>query len=461
MKRIGILFVIAIFIGACGSYNTGELVGVESRKAYAEPDPFGMVAVPMGSFVMGAGDQDVTWTQNTMARTVAVDAFWMDETEITNNEYRQFVFWVRDSIIRKELAIIGVEDFIRKDSEDQPYEDANGYPIIDWDMPLDPSRDKEGNIKQAIEDLGIYYSGEDRLSLYALEINPTKLIYNYYWIDRNQAANPANGFRLEYSGGNADPVVQYGGTITRPNGEQEEITGRSSFVNKDWVLVYPDTLVWVKDFTFSFNEPMTNLYFSSPSYDNYPVVGVTWKQAKAFCVWRTNYLNQALINSGEPIVQDYRLPIEAEWEYAARGGLDHSMYPWGGVYLRNKLGCFIANFKPLRGNYTDDGSMYPARVGFYGVPNEFGLYDMAGNVAEWTITAYDRSAYVFSHDMNPYYNYEAKPDDPPVMKQKVIRGGSWKDIARYLQVSTRDYEYQDSTKSYIGFRCVRSYLGDQ
>ncbi len=90
-----------------------------------------------------------------------------------------------------------------------------------------------------------------------------------------------------------------------------------------------------------------------------------------------------------------------------------------------------------------------------------GLYDMAGNVAEWTITAYDPSAYVFSHDMNPYYNYNASPDDPPVMKRKVVRGGSWKDIAHYLQVSTRDYEYQDSTKSYIGFRCVRSYLGDQ
>ena len=461
MKRIGILVVIAIFIGGCGSYNTGELVGVEGRKAYAEPDPFGMVAVPMGSFVMGAGDQDVTWTQNIMARTVAVDAFWMDETEITINEYRQFVFWVRDSIIRKELAMNGVEDYIRKDREDQPYEDANGDPIIDWEMPLDPSKDKEGNIKQTIEDLGIYYTGEDRLSLYFPEINPTKLIYNYYWIDRVQAANPANGFRLEYSGGNADPVVQYRGTITRPNGEREEVTGRSSFVNKDWVLVYPDTLVWVKDFTYSFNEPMTNLYFSAPSYDNYPVVGVTWKQAKAFCIWRTNFLNQALINNQEPIVQDFRLPIEAEWEYAARGGLDHSMYPWGGVYLRNKLGCFIANFKPLRGNYTDDGSMYPARVGFYGVPNEYGLYDMAGNVAEWTITAYDPSAYVFSHDMNPYYNYEASPDDPPVMKRKVIRGGSWKDIARYLQVSTRDYEYQDSTKSYIGFRCVRSYLGDQ
>jgi formylglycine-generating enzyme required for sulfatase activity len=461
MKRLVILVVVTILIGSCSSYNSGELVGVDGRKAYAEPDPFGMVAVPNGSFVMGPSDQDVTWTQNSLSKTVAVDAFWMDETEITNNEYRQYVFWVRDSIIRKELAMQGIDDFILKDRDDQPFEDMNGDPIIDWDTPLDLSKDKEGNITQIVEDLELYYTGEERLSLYFKEINPTKLIYNYYWVDLVQAANPNNGFRLDYSGGNADPVVSYNGTVTRPTGEQEDITGRSSFVNKDWVLVYPDTLVWVRDFTFSFNEPMTNMYFSSPSYDNYPVVGVSWKQANAFCVWRTNYLNQALVQSGQPIVQDYRLPIEAEWEFAARGGLDHSMYPWGGVYLRNKLGCFIANFKPLRGNYTDDGSMYPSRVGFYGVPNEYGLYDMAGNVAEWTITAFDPSAYVFSHDMNPYYNYNASPDDPAVMKRKVIRGGSWKDVAYYLQVSSRAFEYQDTTKSYIGFRCVRSYLGDQ
>src|SRR6056300_524526 len=112
MKRIGILFAIALIIGGCGSYNSGELVGVEGRKAYAEPDPFGMKAIPNGSFVMGPSDQDVTWTQNSMSRTVAVYAFWIDETEITNNEYRQYVDWVRDSIIRKELAAMGVEDFI-------------------------------------------------------------------------------------------------------------------------------------------------------------------------------------------------------------------------------------------------------------------------------------------------------------------------------------------------------------
>jgi len=460
MKRVAILIVLMTIIGSCSTYNSGELVGVEGRKSYAEPDPFGMVPIPTGSFVMGPSDQDVTWTQNSTSRTVAVDAFWMDETEITNNEYRQYVNWVRDSIIRKELAIQGIEDFILKDGEGQPFEDRDGEPIINWEPSLDASKDKEGNITQIIEDLGIYYSGADRLSYISREINVTKLIYNYYWVDLTQASRAANRFHLDYSGGSTDPVVQYGGTVTRPNGDQEEVTSRASFVNKDWSLVYPDTLVWISDFTYSYNEPMANMYFRSPSYDNYPVVGITWKQALAFSNWRTHYLNWSPVRSDQPVVQDYRLPIEAEWEYAARGGLDHSMYPWGGVYLRNKLGCFIANFKPLRGNYTDDGSMYPARVGYYGVPNEFGLYDMAGNVAEWTITAYDPSAYVFSHDMNPYYNYNAKPDDPPVLKRKVVRGGSWKDIARYLQVSTRDYEYQDTAKSYIGFRCVRSYLGD-
>ncbi|MGW8317474.1 MAG: formylglycine-generating enzyme family protein, partial [Bacteroidales bacterium] len=97
MKRIVVLMLIGAIVASCSNYNSGELVGVQGRKAYAEPDPFGMVPIPTGSFLMGPSDQDVTWTQNTMNRTVAVDAFWMDETEITNNEYRQFVYWVRDS----------------------------------------------------------------------------------------------------------------------------------------------------------------------------------------------------------------------------------------------------------------------------------------------------------------------------------------------------------------------------
>jgi formylglycine-generating enzyme required for sulfatase activity len=84
---------------------------------------------------------------------------------------------------------------------------------------------------------------------------------------------------------------------------------------------------------------------------------------------------------------------------------------------------------------------------------------MAGNVAEWCETAYDESMYEFSHDLNPDYRYNAMDWDPPSMKRKVLRGGSWKDIGYYLRNATRSYEYQDTAKSYIGYRNVMTHLG--
>jgi formylglycine-generating enzyme required for sulfatase activity len=84
---------------------------------------------------------------------------------------------------------------------------------------------------------------------------------------------------------------------------------------------------------------------------------------------------------------------------------------------------------------------------------------MAGNVAEWCSTAFDESQYEFGHDMNSDYDYEAKDGDHHVKKRKVIRGGSWKDIGYYLNNSTRTFEYQDTAKSYIGFRNVMTHLG--
>ncbi len=464
MKRVLVIVLLAAILGSCSNYNTGELVGVQGRKAYIEPDPYGMLFIPAGSFTMGPSDQDIAWTQNALSRTVSIDAFWMDETEITNNEYRQFVFWVKDSIIRKELAK-DVDDFMLKTKDGEPLVDKSQENRINWETPLSDIR-KDDDLKMRIygdpstgdPGLGIYYSGVDQLAPRGKELDVSKLIYNYYWVDLHQAARKGNRMQLQYTTGGSSATVSYGGQVVRPDGTREDITSRGSFVHKDWVLVYPDTLCWIADFTYSYNEPMSTMYFWHASYDNYPVVGVNWKQANAFCIWRTNFLNDALAQQDLPLVQDYRLPIEAEWEFAARGNLDNSMYPWGGVYLRNKLGCFVANFKPLRGNYVDDGALATERVATFSA-NEYGLYDMAGNVAEWTINAYDPSAYVFSATLNPNYKYNAHPDDPPVMKRKVIRGGSWKDVARYLQVSMRDYEYQDTAKSYIGFRCVRSYLG--
>ena len=233
---------------------------------------------------------------------------------------------------------------------------------------------------------------------------------------------------------------------------------RSQFIMRDVINVYPDTLAWIHDFTYSFNEPMTQNYFWHPAYDDYPVVGVSWKQATAFSIWRTRLLHAYLADIGGTVTNDFRLPTESEWEYAARGGLDLSPYPWGGPYIRNARGCFLGNFKPMRGNYIDDGGFHTVKINSYN-PNDYGLYCMAGNVAEWTSNAFDESAYNFAHDLNPDYMYDAKDDEPEVLKRKVIRGGSWKDIGYYLQTGTRTYEYQDTAKSYIGFRCVMTYLG--
>jgi hypothetical protein len=228
---------------------------------------------------------------------------------------------------------------------------------------------------------------------------------------------------------------------------------RKNFIVRENVKIYPDTLVWMRDFSYAYNEPMTKRYFAHPSFGNYPVVGINWKQAKAFTHWRTMVQNKSLANRGMAVESNYRLPSEAEWEYAARGTRTNSMYPWGNYYPRNKKGCLLANFKPGRGNYAEDGGFYTVRADAYW-PNDYGLYNMSGNVAEWTSSYYNEGSYNFFSEMSPDLRYDAKDSDPPYMKRKTTRGGSWKDVAFYLQTSTRAFEYQDTAKSYIGFRCV-------
>jgi len=224
------------------------------------------------------------------------------------------------------------------------------------------------------------------------------------------------------------------------------------------INIYPDTLVWIHDATYAYNEPYAEMYFWHPAFDDYPVVGVTWGQAKAFNAWRTQIMNEWKMKNGETFVQKFRLPSEAEWEFAARGGRNLAPFPWGGPYARNQQGCVLANFKPMRGDYVEDANAYTAPVESYS-PNDYGLYNMSGNVAEWTNTAFDETVYDFSWDLAPDYVYHAKVDDPPALKRKVIRGGSWKDIGYYCQTGTRTFEYSDTAKASIGFRSVMSYLG--
>ncbi len=452
MRKLVFYAAALIALSGCNGKNNGELVGVERGAQFYEPDPYGMVFVPQGSFNMGQNEQDVASLTNALTKTVTISSFWMDETEITNSEYRQFVYWVRDSIARKLLGAQNEEFLISEDENGNPLDE----PRLNWEMELDWAN---ADYQETLAEM--YYAEGERF-FGRKEFDNRKWIYRYDWVDLQQAAKLTNRYQIyDFGGKDQEAKGKYEGVVYDINGERRDLEDgdRSAFIMHDQVLVYPDTLSWVENFTYSYNEPMTKLYFNHAGYDTYPVVGVSWKQATAFCIWRSNLLNNYLKSEGQPLAMDYRLPTEAEWEYAARGGIEHGIYPWGGYYTRNNRGCFVANFKPLRGRYTDDGSVRTSAVMSY-APNEYGLYDMAGNVAEWTSSAFDEASYVYTHDMNPDYKYNARPDDPIVMKRKVTRGGSWNGIAYYLQCGTRAYEYQDSTSCFIGFRCIRDYIGE-
>lgn len=408
----------------CGMNNDrGELTGVPGRRTWFHPQPYGTIYVPSGSIHVGANEQDIPMAQIAPNRQITITAFYMDETEITNNEYRQFVYWVQDSLFRSKLAETNPDKYLHPLPEGEEDESMRG---LNWEEKMD-----EEDLK-ATEDIKNFFYNQAETYYRVKQIDVRKLIYSYDFIDQRSAAQ-----------------------VKRQNWKN---INRADFKRHREVEIYPDTLVFIRDYTYSYNEPMTQVYFWHPKYDDYPVVGVNWKQANAFCDWRTKYLNSFYSDILENTVTDFRLPTEYEWEYAARGGRDQTMYPWGGPYIRNAKGCALANFKPGRGEYSSDGGVYPIRVASY-FPNDFGLYDMAGNLAEWTSTAYAESGNLFTHDLNPDYQYDAKDADPETLKRKTIRGGSWKDVAYFVQNGSRSYEYQDSCNSYVGFRCVMSYIG--
>ena len=461
MKNFIAFTAILTLVISCGkSGDKGELVGVKGAKWHPEK-PFGMSLVPGGSFIMGKSDQDLAGVEDAPTKTVTVPSFYMDETEITNSEYRQFVEWVKDSTMRVRLAIMAegssssgdnkgknltISNFAYNDFDEKNVKNSKSNTVYEkymWDnyysigTKEDPNAFRKLNKKaKLIKDTKKYpdeaYT-EVMDSMYLpLEasynglrtIDVNKLKFRYTWMDIQAAAKSKGGKRQD-------------------------------FIRTEQIKVYPDTTVWIKDYNYSYNEPMHNDYFWHKAYGDYPVVGVKQTQAVAFCEWRTLYKNSYVKSKkkGRDLVNKFRLPSEAEWEYAARGGLQSATYPWGGPYTKNDRGCFLANFKPNRGDYAADNALYTVEAKSFD-PNGYNLYNMAGNVAEWTATAYDAGAYEYVSTMSPnIIDYKNK--------RKVVRGGSWKDVAYMLQVSTRDYEYADSARSYIGFRTVQDYMGTQ
>lgn len=467
MKKVLFVLMAMVILTSCGrsfSGAGGEVTGVRS-VAFNEPSPHGMVLVKRGAFDMGPADRDSVWGIEPDTKGVSFDAFWMDQTEITNAQYRQFLYWVRDSIIRERLAdpAYGGNDLF-KITEDRYGDPVTPY--LDWSREIPwkrPTEDEEIAIESVYRIHPV--TGEKKL-------DENQMYFKYEWYDHTAAAlrkhrlNPAERTRNTDITINPNEVVWISKdtayiddegrvineTITRP------LSSEWDFLHTRIVNIYPDETCWVNDFNNAYNEPYMRMYFNHPGYDDYPVVGVSWEMATAFCVWRTEMYKTSISLPAGQAIEPYRLATEGEWEYAARAGKNENKYPWSTDDLQTEKGCFLGNFKPGEGNYTGDGHMITSRVGSFSA-NEFGLFDMAGNVSEWTSATYSESGPSQMNDMNPDLRYDASREDPYAMKKKVVRGGSWKDVAQFIRSDMRSFEYQNETRSYIGFRCARTQIG--
>lgn len=459
--------VAVLMLSSCFGFNKssdaltgGEVVGV-SGKRYVEPTPYGMVAVERGFLKVGLSENDSLWGADIPSKEISVDGLWMDQKEVTNSMYRQFVYWVRDSIIRERLAdpnYGGEEEYkITEDEEGNPLD----KPYLDWTKRI-PTKNLTEEEENAINSLYIInpVTG-DRM------LDARQMTYRYEVYDYAKAAMRKYRLNPEERNLNTDvkqdpneivmiskdtAYIDEDGNIVRQT-ITRQLSSYYDFLNTYIVNVYPDTTCWVNDFPNSNNEKYMRLYFSSADYNDYPVVGVTWEQATAFCNWRTDYLLRGLRGEARQL-QCYRLPTEVEWEFAARGK-EGNPYPWTDLEMKNKKGCYYANFKPDKGNYTDDGNLITSKAGIYGA-NSNGLFDMAGNAAEWTNTVYTQAGVKSMSDLNPELSYKAAIEDPYRLKRKVVRGGSWKDPQSLIRSAWRSFEYQNQPRSYIGFRCVRS-----
>lgn len=521
--------------------------------------PPGMVYVPGGSVTIKYSQSS---TDTNSKKRVSLSSFYIDKTEVTNQQYRMFTEWVIDSI-----AIV---NYLKDDK---------------WFLDPPPGGWKDDAAKTevakvdtaAVKDTLLSALGGDMNATAATTTNATPATTTATTAPVN-AVTDSNGRQIRrrinwevvkhkdifesnddeikakiapmfdpVTGKIKEELYTYTYTYLKATGTNKNV--KIGEYATESINVYPDEKIWFKDLNNSQVDILVENYFTQPPFDDYPVVGVTWKQARAFAAWRshTNFDYANIADYLKYYKLQYSLPSEAQWVYAAGKDIKNSNQPvatpepepeatpdsvatasttapatdstgaampttdsaalsaitaatdgsatpaaededGGGKKKKKKKkknsedeesveevavvapakpdkdatpvdkdrnGSLLVNFKQEEGDYTEDGANFTLPVMSYS-PNEFGVYNMIGNVAEWVLDAYSPSAFAFVSDVNPVLLYDADPKDGDAMKRKVVRGGSFVSNAKALSPFTRDYELQDNVHCYIGFRCVMS-----
>ncbi|MBS1511167.1 MAG: SUMF1/EgtB/PvdO family nonheme iron enzyme [Bacteroidetes bacterium] len=362
-------------------------------------------------------------------RKVTTESFYISPFEVTNKQYREFIYYVQDSILRH---LMGFE----KQTND-------GTTYIDWKKKLD--------------------------------------ISDIPRISANTDFDPVNAALIDLR--HDSNMVNY-------------INGRPQLVNKKLVYEYKednkiktipvvqDIDAWKKDYPYTYNEPPLINQFYFPAFDDYPVTGVSFYQAQAYCYWKTQQLNRAL-GADAAIKISVCLPTLYQWEAAAVTGRlpdsakDNSMeqasinelrrYQNKPIKSNTKDGiAYDCNFFTIvdKNNYViknagDDGAVFTMKVNAF-KPNTYGVYNLKGNVAEWTSTngdeSYAGSKFNLPEQSSPGEKVAAKNNlDSFLLKisaTKIVKGGSWKSSAFYIQPGVNQFYTPDTKDGGIGFRYV-------